>query len=552
MRNYILALLLLSVTWTMEAQVKWETGTFVGGAGYMGDLSPGRFPLAKTTQPAVGGFVRYYVSPNWAIRTLGLYGQLKGSDANSPTENNRNPRNYSFQTRFSEVDFNIEWDPFGKSHYPESKHRYRARITPYFLLGFGIAHFSSKTSYNVPIDENADPKILQDVASSTPHWIPVIPMGAGIKFDMGKTSTLAFETVLRYTKNDYIDGVSQTGNPKANDYYSTIGVHYSFRIAARDSDGDGIIDKMDRCKLLAGVATARGCPDQDGDGVEDAEDICPGIPGLPEFSGCPDTDCDGFMDSEDKCPFDFGFEDTGGCPDGDNDCVPDSADVCPTEAGLAQFLGCPDSDGDNYPDKDDPCPFDAGMPEYGPCPPPDTDCDGLIDKYDRCPEIADTTTTSGCPDTDKDGLIDLDDRCPKEAGVLARGGCPEVKKEDLMILIRAQKEVRFKTGSAVLLPSSKKILDLIADMMTRYPFYQMTIVGHTDSQGKDAANMVLSKKRAQACRDYLLVKKILASRMEHDGKGETQPIADNKTAKGRVLNRRVTFDLVLLEAAPKK
>jgi outer membrane protein OmpA-like peptidoglycan-associated protein len=552
MRNYILAFLLLPLTWTTNAQVKWETGVFAGGAGYMGDLSPGRFPLTKEIQPAAGGFVRYHLNSTWSVRSLAWYGQLKGSDANFPVQNPDHARNYSFQTSFSEVDVNLEWDPFGKTRYPESKFRYRPRITPYFLMGIGMSHFSSKTSYNVRIDENANPKILQDVDNAKPAWLPVIPFGAGLKIDLGKTSTLAFETLFRYTRSDNIDGVSQTGNPKVNDYYSTIGVHYSFRIVARDSDGDGIIDKMDRCKLLAGVVTAKGCPDKDGDGIEDAEDICMDIPGLPEFSGCPDTDCDGIMDSEDNCPFDFGFEDTGGCPDGDNDCVPDSSDVCPTEAGLAQFLGCPDSDGDNYPDKDDPCPFDQGMPEYGPCPPPDTDCDGLIDRYDRCPEIADTTTTCGCPDTDKDGIIDLDDRCPKEAGVAAKGGCPEVKKEDLMILIRAQKEVRFKTSSAVLLPSSKKILDLIAEMMTRYPFYQMTIVGHTDSQGKDASNLILSKKRAQACQDYLKVKKILVERMKYDGKGETQPIADNKTVQGRVLNRRVTFDLVLLEVVPQK
>lgn len=83
--------------------------------------------------------------------------------------------------------------------------------------------------------------------------------------------------------------------------------------------------------------------------------------------------------------------------------------------------------------------------------------------------------------------------------------------------------------------------------MLRYPAYQLSIQGHTDSQGKDEFNLNLSKKRAKSCYDYLLLRSIDAKRIEHDGLGETKPIASNKTAQGRVLNRRVEFVLDVVQ-----
>jgi len=68
------------------------------------------------------------------------------------------------------------------------------------------------------------------------------------------------------------------------------------------------------------------------------------------------------------------------------------------------------------------------------------------------------------------------------------------------------------------------------------------VIGHTSSDGDDKANMELSKKRAAAVKDILVSEFGLdASRFEPEGKGESQPVADNKTKEGKVLNRRVEF-----------
>ena len=89
-----------------------------------------------------------------------------------------------------------------------------------------------------------------------------------------------------------------------------------------DTDGDGLVDRVDKCPLEAGVG-ADGCPlkDSDGDGVMDNEDKCLDIKGVPP-DGCPstrDSDGDGLIDSKDKCPnaaeTKNGFEDADGCPD---------------------------------------------------------------------------------------------------------------------------------------------------------------------------------------------------------------------------------------------
>jgi OmpA-OmpF porin, OOP family len=112
----------------------------------------------------------------------------------------------------------------------------------------------------------------------------------------------------------------------------------------KDSDKDGIIDSLDACPTVPGLAQFKGCPDTDKDGIQDSEDKCPTVPGLAQFQGCPDTDGDGIQDSEDKCPTVAGLARYQGCPipDTDGDGVNDEEDKCPNVAGIADNLGCPD------------------------------------------------------------------------------------------------------------------------------------------------------------------------------------------------------------------
>lgn len=112
-----------------------------------------------------------------------------------------------------------------------------------------------------------------------------------------------------------------------------------------DRDGDGIVDSLDRCPDVAGIAALQGCPDRDGDGIADIDDKCPDVPGLAKYQGCPipDTDGDGINDEEDKCPNVPGVARYQGCPvpDTDGDGVNDEEDKCPNEAGPASNFGCP-------------------------------------------------------------------------------------------------------------------------------------------------------------------------------------------------------------------
>jgi outer membrane protein OmpA-like peptidoglycan-associated protein len=94
----------------------------------------------------------------------------------------------------------------------------------------------------------------------------------------------------------------------------------------------------------------------------DKDDLCPDVPGLVENHGCPDkdTDGDGVVDRLDKCPTVPGPKENQGCPwaDRDGDGVPDNEDACPTVYGPKENHGCPDSDrdGDGIPDRLDKCP----------------------------------------------------------------------------------------------------------------------------------------------------------------------------------------------------
>lgn len=282
-----------------------------------------------------------------------------------------------------------------------------------------------------------------------------------------------------------------------------------------DSDGDGILDRMDACPTVPGLRSEvpgdNGCPDRDGDGVFDAHDACVDTAGVanddPAKHGCPpDRDGDGVIDAEDVCP-----------------------DVAGEKSEVAEKNGCP----------------------------PDRDGDAIIDVEDACPDVSGVKSSepseNGCPpDSDGDGIRDDRDACPQEKGKAnadpEKNGCPtlvRVTKEEIIIL----QQVQFKTGSDVILAASDELLEQVAAVLREHPeILRIEVQGHTDNRGRPQYNQKLSERRAASVVRWLVSGGGLAAeRLQPQGYGMDQPIADNSTEEGRQSNRRVQFKIVQMK-----
>jgi OOP family OmpA-OmpF porin len=102
----------------------------------------------------------------------------------------------------------------------------------------------------------------------------------------------------------------------------------------------------------------------------------------------------------------------------------------------------------------------------------------------------------------------------------------------------------FDFDKSVLKPEGKAKLDDLVDKVKGINLEVVIAVGHTDSVGADAYNQGLSVRRSEAVKAYLVSKGIERNRVYTEGKGEKQPVADNKTAEGRAKNRRVEIEVV--------
>ncbi|WNM19543.1 OmpA family protein [Flavobacterium capsici] len=297
----------------------------------------------------------------------------------------------------------------------------------------------------------------------------------------------------------------------------TENVGLSYRATYKYSFEDNRADMPTHMQHFAGLTFKFGGKDTDGDGIYDKDDACPDVAGLKQFNGCPDTDGDGIADKDDACP-----------------------DV----AGPAEFNGCPDTDGDGIADKDDACPEVAGLKQFNGC--PDTDGDGVMDKNDKCPDVKGPKENGGCPwpDRDGDGVLDKDDKCPDVKGTVANNGCPEVSDEVVKRLNDYAKTILFDSGKASFQQQTYPVLQSIAAILKEYPNSKFSLEGHTDSDGKDAANQKLSEDRAAAVKNYLVENGIDSSRLSSVGFGESKPIDTNKTKAGKANNRRVEVKLV--------
>lgn len=263
--------------------------------------------------------------------------------------------------------------------------------------------------------------------------------------------------------------------------------------------------------------------------------------------------------------------------DEDNDGIYDYKDKCPNVAGVKELNGCPekgsqpnktsknnlDSDGDGILNRIDHCPNVAGLIKNNGCPIVDSDGDTIIDSEDNCPNVAGLARRNGCPevDSDGDGVLDGKDKCPTVSGVLSNNGCPIPKQAivyetkptyttsptyeattiayDSSEIEKLARRIQFNSSRSNFTQETYSILNSIVSFVNRYPNSRFIIKGHTDSDGSEETNKILSQNRANAVKNYLINHGVSEYNLEAVGFGERQPLATNTTSAGREINRRV-------------
>ena len=103
--------------------------------------------------------------------------------------------------------------------------------------------------------------------------------------------------------------------------------------------------------------------------------------------------------------------------------------------------------------------------------------------------------------------------------------------------------VEFQSGSSRLTQTSRMQLGNLAAILRAYPDATITVAGHTDNVGSEAANLALSRARAESVAKALTNADVAADRIRAEGYGSQKPVADNSTAAGRSQNRRVTIEV---------
>lgn len=158
----------------------------------------------------------------------------------------------------------------------------------------------------------------------------------------------------------------------------------------------------------------------------------------------------------------------------------------------------------------------------------DEDGDGVFDRRDRCPDTPANTPVDhrGCPLPQYPASVKSAEPAQSEVITLSDAG-----------------DVLFAFNQSELTPTAKSQLDSIMGKLEDADVVSIKVVGFTDSVGSDAYNQALSQRRASSVAEYLLSQGVAPNKITSEGKGESQPVADNETDEGRAKNRRVELHI---------
>lgn len=231
LKNSALTVIIILITSSfLHAQIdlsKYEVGLSGGVFVYQGDLTPQRLGSYKTLKPQFALHVYRILSPAFSVRLNINRGKLYGNDAAYSNPEWRRQRNFNFTTPVTELSLQGVWNIL-QARSP--------RFSPYLFAGAGISFLKIKRDWS-----NMDPAVFGessdvqaglavDAAKALPRIIPVVPVGAGVRYALSDRFSLTGETSYRLSFTDYMDGFSKSANPGKNDHYlsHSIGIIYSF------------------------------------------------------------------------------------------------------------------------------------------------------------------------------------------------------------------------------------------------------------------------------------------------------------------------------------
>ncbi len=494
-RFYVIILLAALCYSALEAQFR-STG-LNGGIGYGGVF--GKTELTSKLRAEARGFLRYgFVDQLQAELGLG-FGRIGGDE---------------FTTFIMPIDFRLVWSPLNFDGW-----------NPYLYAGYGTMKYKLDDQ---PVHTSPGAKI--------DDWTGFAPVGVGLQFVLTDKTLVELTGGYNFTSSDDLDatreatkkdgfwnvllnvtlmGYNGKGDPDhdglTNDQEKQLGTDPK----NSDTDGDGLTDGEE-------VNAYRTDPlkkDSDGDGLSDYDEV-------KKYSTDPnkkDTDGDGLSDGDELLK----YHTDPLKADTDGDGLSDGEELLKYHTDPLKT----DTDGDGLSDGDE-------VQKYHTDPlNTDTDGDGLFDgdevlKYHTDPLKRDTDD-GGIDDATeiKNGTDPLNPADDHSKDVL------KVEKGASLVL----EGIEFKSGSAEILPESQPTLEKVYNTMKGTPDLEVEIQGYTDNTGRRAANIKLSKQRADAVKAFLVGKGVEEKRIATKGLGPDKPIAPNTTPEGKQKNRRIEF-----------
>lgn len=252
-------ILFLPVFFLLSPLVKaqaWDLGLAMNGSNYQGDLvKPMLFRLEETNFSA-GIIVRRHLNQRLGLRGNAFIGRITGDDKNFVQDEWRPRRGFSFKTMLLEFSLQAEYNLVR----PLNQAGTRRFVVPYVFGGVGFVGTDPKVDFNAPNPMVAPLDIWLDQRNVTKTAL-AFPIGLGFDFPLGPKSSLGVEFGARPILSDYIDGISQAGNPNKNDWYLLGSLQFVYHLDnKKDSDHDGVPDKKDKCPFVSGAKQYKGCP----------------------------------------------------------------------------------------------------------------------------------------------------------------------------------------------------------------------------------------------------------------------------------------------------